>query len=57
MAHMSPKGPCTQHVGTWGFGNSNSSAGFGFVYESKVSNDGVLEPKYYGKNDIWDLQP
>ena len=24
-----PQGPCTQHLGSWGFGNCNSSTGFG----------------------------
>ena len=24
-----PKGPCTQYLGTWDLGNSNSDTGFG----------------------------
>ena len=26
-----PEGPCTQYLGTWDLGNSNSSTGFGQV--------------------------
>ena len=28
-----PKGPCTQYLGTWGIGNSNYNTDLGYVYE------------------------
>ena len=30
---LTPKGPCAQHLGFWGFGISNCSAGFGEVHD------------------------
>ena len=30
--YASPEGPCTQLLGTWVWGNSNYSTGFGQVY-------------------------